>query len=96
MLSQCVQQPTRGNNILDIVCSNNPYMINRVDVYNNTLSDHKIVQLSVSIHVQGSHKQNQTVSKEGFAALDFSRADYSAISVDIINQDWCNMKQNCA
>ena len=48
-LTQMVLQPTRGNNILDIVLTNNSDMVCDVEV-GEPISDHNIVTFNVNVH----------------------------------------------
>ena len=48
MLKQYVHEPTRGKHILDIFSTNNPFLVNSVQVRNTELSDHKLMQVSLS------------------------------------------------
>lgn len=89
LLSQYVNKPTRGDNILDIFCTNNPYLVNSVEVTSTEISDHRIVQLIISTDFDLLDNTNSGQEKfTGFAALDFSRADFNAISADIVSMDW--------
>ena len=49
LLTQYVDQPTRGNNILDLFCTNDPYLVQSVNVNNTGISDHKLVQICIAI-----------------------------------------------
>ena len=88
LLNQYVNKPTRGDSILDIFCTNNPYLVNSVDIVNTDISDHNIVQLFISIRLDLLTNTDGIPEITGFAALDFSRANYNAISDAIESVDW--------
>ena len=48
-LIQMVSQPTRGNNVLDLVLTNNSDMVCDVEA-GEPISDHKIVTFKVNVH----------------------------------------------
>ena len=95
MLNQYVLDPTRGNNILDIFCTNDPFLVNCVQVNNTELSDHRIVHLSLSMDIGSGQMPKPVQEANSFAALNFSKADYNSISTDILDQDWNAIKENC-
>ena len=43
-LSQLVMEPTRNNNILDLLLTNNDRIFSQTKVFNTSLSDHNIVK----------------------------------------------------
>ena len=48
LLTQLVQQPTRGENVLDLLLTNSPGMVSRVDVVDGLPgSDHEALQFSI-------------------------------------------------
>ena len=43
-LSQCIDQPTRQKNILDLLLTNNANMVLQTDVSETPLSDHNLIK----------------------------------------------------
>ena len=73
--NQYVHVPTRDFNILDLVLSNNPYLVNSVDVvelFSN--SDHSMVNFQLVLHV---HECKET---EKPPVYDYAKADVDAIA----------------
>ena len=94
MQNQYVDKPTRGANILDIFCTNNPFLVNSINVTDTMMSDHKIVHVSLSSIF--TDEDSITVPDiYGFAALDFAKADYGSISSDILECNWRMMRLGC-
>ena len=94
-LNQFVDQPTRGSNILDIFCTNNPGLVQSVSVspLSSTLSDHSLVSILISIPVtELDGIRDSGVMDNGFASLDFSRADYPGICETIRAIDWTQLE----
>ena len=95
MQNQYVHEPTRGKNILDIFCTNNPFLVNSVKVRNTELSDHKLVQVSLSFDFDDRRQSEFIPDRNSFAALDFAKADYDSISKDIREYDWNVTRLDC-
>lgn len=77
--SQYVSEPTRGNNVLDLVLCNNPYTvscINVIEPFSN--SDHSMIEFNL---VLKAHEH----SKAEVTTYDFCNADVDAIA-DALSQ----------
>ena len=59
-LSQCVKEPARGNNILDLVFTNNPDLVENSEVIAG-MSDHDIVITDPNLEIQPSKKKQRKV-----------------------------------
>ena len=59
-LSQCVKEPTRGKNILDLVFTNNPDLIKNSEVIAG-MSDHDIVITDLNLKIQPIKKKQRKV-----------------------------------
>ena len=71
-LSQHITEPTRGNNILDLVLSNRENLISNVEVGNELAnSDHKEIRFQLDF--QGRRKENST------KVPDFRRANFDSL-----------------
>ena len=88
-MNQYVDRPTRDSNILDLFCADNPSLVQSLTVSQPGLSDHSLVSVLISIPVtelDGVPKRRAL--DDGFASLDFSRADYTGINEAIGAVDW--------
>ena len=96
-LNQYVDQPTRGSNILDIFCTDNPGLVQSISVIPSELSDHSLVSVLISIPVtELDGIRNSRVLEDSFASLDFSRANYPGISEAIRAINWTQLEcQHC-
>ena len=52
MLSQLVDKPTRGTNILDLFLTNNERIIHNFEVSDSPLSDHRVVKVNLLINLK--------------------------------------------
>ena len=57
-LSQCVKEPTKGNNVLDLVFTNNPDLVENSEVI-AAMSDHDIVITDLNLKIQPSKKKTK-------------------------------------
>ena len=97
MMNQYISEPTRGNNILDLFCTNDANLIQVVKVERTEISDHHIITVILSLVTNSSNEilmHKRTV--EGFSALNFFKADFNAISNAISAIDWLNLQQSCS
>ena len=75
-LTQHIKEPTRGNNILDLILSTNPNQITNVKVGEKFgTSDHNIIEFEIKT------KDSPSVWKSKYR--DYRKADYSKIKEDI-------------
>ena len=99
LMVQLVDRPTRGRNILDIFCTNNPSFVLSQDVSRVSFSDHHLVSLHVRLRQTGQVMAG--ISKrvvDGFEQLNFhilKDSDYHAISRDIYACDWQGLQNSC-
>ena len=99
LMVQLVDNPTRGRNILDIFCINNPSFMLSQDVSEVSFSDHHLVSLHVRLRQTGQVMAG--ISKriaDGFEQLNFhilKDSDYHAISRDIYAYDWEGLQNSC-
>ena len=92
-LNQYVDQPTRGSNILDIFCTDNPGLVQSISVNPSELSDHSLISVLISIPVtELDGIRNSRIMDDGFASLDFSRANYTGICEAIQAMNWTQLE----
>ena len=96
-MNQYVDRPTRDSNILDLFCTDNPSLVQSLSVSPAELSDHSLVSVLISIPVTELDSiQIGRAMDDGFASLDFSKADYAGISEVIGSVDWNYLEgQHC-
>ena len=88
MMNQYVRTATRGNNILDVFCTNNPFLVLNLEVKYTPISDHKMINISMSLDSRGLEVNSAIVPNSGFSELNFSKADFNKISNCIRNVNW--------
>ena len=68
-LIQCISEPTRGQNVLDLIFTNNQQLINKVTITDTIHSDHKIILCEASRLTKVEKKTNNLHQK--FDQLNF-------------------------
>ena len=88
-MEQVVRKPTRGNNILDLVATNDHELISRVEILDTPISDHKIMIITSNIYIQPT-RSPVPQPKEGLEALNFwdNRVDWLGIRSELRSTDW--------
>ncbi len=89
-LSQLVNEPTRGDNTLDLVFSTEPYLVSSISV-DVPLggSDHRSVQFSSELSIHSGHCH---FSKR----YNFRKADFQAIAQALDHVDWPSIFETCS
>ena len=82
MLFQLVKEPTRGDNILDLVLTGNPDIVHTVTVGEKLgRSDHRSVGVDLNIPVPRIPLADRKV-------ILYSKGDYEAFSEEVKSTDW--------
>ena len=79
-LFQFFLQPTRGQNILDLILSNRSYAVENVNM-NDLISDHCIVSADLVMPIMMTEKKEKTIR-------DFKNGDYDMFNKYLQNIDW--------
>ena len=91
-LSQYVDVPTRGNNILDVFLTNNDELVYKVNTESTILSDHRVVEILLTAGKLSQQTPIQppaaALTGTGFHSLNLFEADYPAICDDLSSVDW--------
>ena len=92
-LTQMVNKPTRENNTIDLIFTNKPQDVLKVDVKDTKMSEHRIVE-SLLGHNPTSKSDTKTplIDPYSFRAVDIHRADYQAINEQLSGIEWDNLK----
>ncbi|KAL5255606.1 hypothetical protein ACHWQZ_G010992 [Mnemiopsis leidyi] len=90
-LSQVIHQPTRGNNILDLVLTNRTHLICETKSTSTCLSDHNIVSVVLGYDARRNANYGHRVKEaEDFSYfnLNLMKADLEQINNDLKLVDW--------
>ena len=82
---QSIEEPTRGNNTLDLVFTNNIDMFIDIGVTKSTLSDHNVIEISTSYKINHT-KNNEREKEKGETALWRFNFRSENISWDTVNE----------
>ena len=90
LMSQYVDGPTRGKNVLDLFFSNSSRLVADVQARDTEMSDHRIVEILLTYDpcLRQSKAGTPTFSENDFRSLDMKKADFEKISEVIDEQDW--------
>ena len=84
-LSQLVEKPTRGANILDLILTTDENLINNIKVGEEfSSSDHRIITYELKV---SSENENTSLEK----ILDYKKANFPKLRHTIENIDWSNI-----
>ena len=98
MMNQYVHLPTRGENILDLFFTDNPFMVTHVSTEYTDLSDHKMVNIltSLDLNLNLDWKRKKCYKEETFAALDFRKANFQILNDKFSSIDWEQLMNLCS
>ena len=88
-LSQVVSEPTRKNNILDLLFVNNPEIIWKIDIDDTVVSDHKLLLARTRIP-DGMKNPEVYPELHGFSRLNFfsEMVDWEKLNRIFLEIDW--------
>lgn len=85
---QVVKEPTRGGNMIDLVFTNQPFLMSTVNTAAPfSTSDHNSVSFAIAVE-HGSSAQTQESSKRIYL---WKQGDYAGMSHYLTNYDWSYM-----
>ena len=89
---QCIREPTRLQNILDLFFINDKTLITDVKIKNINISDHNLILVGTCIKLQRSNECN-VPKKSGFAAFNYwhSSTNWDNINAEIYSIDWTSI-----
>ena len=89
-LTQLVKEPTRLNNILDLVYTNNEDIFSDIEVHeNNLLSDHRLIVANLTISCNENSETIANLPQNSLRSLNFFDKN---INWERINQEIANIK----
>ena len=91
MFSQYVKCPTRGNNILDLFFTGNPFMVINSAVKSTSMSDHNLVELVLVLSTVPFCHASESHDDGGFRGLDFAKADFNVLNDTLREVDWAGV-----
>lgn len=92
--TQCVDEATRGNHTLDVVCTNEPFRISNISVQPPFVdSDHDSVEFQVLLYGEVNVTDTDNKCGGGDTAKHYlwSQGDYDALSEYLNSIDWQQM-----
>ena len=96
-MSQCITHPTRIDNTLDLLITNNKNSIIHTSAEDTSLSDHKLVSIKATL--QNTNQSENTKPKfasHTFRNLHLHDAEYDKINNELSDIDWDTLKSCCS
>ena len=95
-MSQCIHHPTREQNTLDLLITNNTNSIIHTSAENTPLSDHDIVFITADLKVNNANVSvNKELPSHSFRNLKLHDADYEQIDNHLSEIDWDALRACC-
>lgn len=95
-LSQYILKPTRENNILDLVLTNNDKLIHNYDVVPTIFSDHNLINISLNYEAALPIPCHQNIrTAPVFSQLNFLSADWDMINACLMEVEWGALLDEC-
>ena len=95
-LSQMVDKPTRGNNILDIILTNSPQYIAAITTEDSKISDHRVVECTLGFNpLVENPLQTTNWDHMNFRGLNLYKADFELMNEDLSEVEWDNLQTMC-
>ena len=94
-LCQYVEKPTRLNNILDLVLSNDIDLVKEIQIKDTELSDHRMVTIKSSLNCKPTVPPKRVFEPHTFRNLNFYKADYQKLNEHLETIQWDELKSLC-
>ena len=94
-LSQYINKPTRVNNILDLVITNDINLIKDVEVSDTELSDHRMITIKSSLKQGDKPTPRKTFEPHTFRNLNMYKADYKKLNEHLETIQWDELEVLC-
>ena len=94
-MSQYINKPTRVNNILDLVITNDMNLIKEVEVKDTDLSDHRMITIKSSFKLEDKTIPKKVFEPHTFRNLNFYKADYHKLSEHLETIQWDELQAMC-
>ena len=96
LLSQYVNEPTRGRNILDLFLTNNPNFVLQIKSEETSLSDHNIVSIQATHNIKAKNINNRPqFENHTFRSINLQKADFQQINLQLSSVNWDYLKSIC-
>ena len=94
-LTQYVQKPTRLNNILDLVLSNNSHLVKHVEVNDTVLSDHRKITMHSNLGIKPTLTTKPVFIPHTYRNLNLFKANFKEINRHLETVDWDTLHTIC-
>ena len=94
-LSQYIDKPTRVNNILDLVLTNDMNLVKQIEVNDTELSDHRMISIKSSFKQDNKSDRRKVFEPHTFRNLNFYKTDFKKLSEHLDTIQWDELQASC-
>ena len=98
LLTQCVRQNTRKQNLLDLFLTDIPEFITHIDVSDTDMSDHRLIKIFTSyfqdLNLYSPSQNIYTNDSLDFSQIDINSTDFQKVNCALSQIDWEDMIVN--
>ena len=94
-ISQYVDKPTRLNNLLDLVLTNDINLVKHVKVEETEISDHNMIIVKSNFGLKPKTAPKPTFTPHTFRNLNLFKADFKEINHHLQSIDWDDLHSMC-
>jgi len=96
-MTQYILEPTRHNNILDLVFTNNDNLVYNYNIVPTVYSDHNIINLSLNYKKLTTAAVNlNTGTVPSLSLLNFHSVDWTLVNSQLLTIDWDSIFGECS
>ena len=85
-MNQHIYEPTRGNNILDLIFSNNDDIIFDIQLSETIISDHKLLDIVTDLHIV--NPDDDALISDPFKDIDLNSTKFPEVNKTLDGTDW--------
>ena len=93
-LVQVVEEATRGNNILDLIFTNDEGLLLNTKIYDTVMSDHRIIMCETSLSCERHEPRNLPLSRHDLRNFNFYDVNWENFRTQLNSIDWLEEFRN--
>jgi hypothetical protein len=95
-LIQMITEPTRGDNVLDLVLTNRPHYIVESNVSDTLLSDHRLVEVVLGFNITNLTPCTPEITEPfTFRSVDYHKCDFESVNNSLFEINWARLQELC-
>ena len=93
-LVQVVEEATTGNNILDLIFTNDEGLLLNTKIYDTVMSDHRIIMCETSLSCERHEPRNLPLSRHDLRNFNFYDVNWENFRTQLNSIDWLEEFRN--